>query len=421
MRSFGLARVLVAARYLAGGLVVLTLSTHANAQGAAAAPTGASSAPKAPAIQRAPAPRVTESARSSRASVASRPTSAASATRASSASSKPQKARTAQKAQTVPKAQTAQKAQRAQRPPAAQKSTRAPQKQLARKSTAGERKKRVARVVRDPENVMSAGTRMGLRSALSDVALNSSAVIVIDQISGEALVEKNPDAVLPIASITKLMTALVVLDAGLPLDELLAITKEDAELEKNPKSRLPVGALFTRGELMHLALMSSENRAAHALGRNYPGGIQAFVEAMNVKALKIGMTRAHFTEPTGLNNGNVASPRDLVRLVEESYLIPEIREYSTARDLVVRVRGRPVQFMNSNTLARGEEWDLGVSKTGFIRDAGRCLVMQAEFEARPVIMVMLDAQGKRQRERDAQRIRDFILQQAGSSRPIGGA
>jgi len=409
MRSFGLARVLVAARYLAGGLVVLTLSMHANAQGAAAAPTGASSAPKAPAIQRAPAPRVTEPARSSQASVASRPTSAASATKASSASSKPQKA------------QTAQSAQRAQRPQAAQNSTRAPQKQLARKSAAGERKKRVARVVRDPENVMSAGTRMGLRSALSDIALNSSAVIVIDQISGEALVEKNPDVVLPIASITKLMTALVVLDAGLPLDELLAITKEDAELEKNPKSRLPVGALFTRGELMHLALMSSENRAAHALGRNYPGGMQAFVEAMNVKALKIGMTRAHFTEPTGLNNGNVASPRDLVRLVEESYLIPEIREYSTARDLVVRVRGRPVQFMNSNTLARGEEWDLGVSKTGFIRDAGRCLVMQAEFEARPVIMVMLDAQGKRQRERDAQRIRDFILQQAGSSRPIGGA
>ena len=396
MRSFGLARVLVAARFLAGGLVALSLSVQANAQAAAVAPTGASSAPKTPAIQRAPAPRVTESARSTRppqANTASRP---ASASAKHAATTKPQKAQKAQAA-------------------------RAPQKQLARKSAVGERKKRVARVVRDPDNVMSAGTRMGLRSALSDIALNSSAVMVIDQISGEALVEKNPDAVLPIASITKLMTALVVLDAGLPLDELLAITKEDAELEKNPKSRLPVGALFTRGELMHLALMSSENRAAHALGRNYPGGMQAFVEAMNVKALKIGMTRAHFTEPTGLNNGNVASPRDLVRLVEESYLVPEIREYSTSRDLVVRVRGRPVQFMNSNTLARGEEWELGVSKTGFIRDAGRCLVMQAEFESRPVIMVMLDAQGKRQRERDAQRIRDYILQQAGSSRPLGGA
>ena len=399
MRSFGLARVLVAARFLAGGLVALSISVHANAQASSAAPTGASSsAAKTPAIQRAPAPRVTESARSTR------PAQANTASRPASASAPAKQAATT-------KSQKAQKSQTA----------RAPQKQLARKSAVGERKKRVARVVRDPDNVMSAGTRMGLRSALSDIALNSSAVMVIDQISGEALVEKNPDAVLPIASITKLMTALVVLDAGLPLDELLAITKEDAELEKNPKSRLPVGALFTRGELMHLALMSSENRAAHALGRNYPGGMQAFVEAMNVKALKIGMTRAHFTEPTGLNNGNVASPRDLVRLVEESYLVPEIREYSTSRDLVVRVRGRPVQFMNSNALARGEEWELGVSKTGFIRDAGRCLVMQAEFESRPVIMVMLDAQGKRQRERDAQRIRDYILQQAGSSRPLGGA
>jgi D-alanyl-D-alanine endopeptidase (penicillin-binding protein 7) len=287
----------------------------------------------------------------------------------------------------------------------------------AQKAAAAQKKQ----VVRDPGNVMSAGTRLGLRSALSDVALNSSAVIVIDQISGEVLIEKNPDAVLPIASITKLMTALVVLDAGLPLEELITITKEDADLEKNPVSRLPVGAHFTRGELMHLSLMSSENRAAHALGRTYPGGMRAFVAAMNIKALKIGMTQARFTEPTGLNNGNVASPRDLVRLVEESYLVPEIREYSTSRDLMVRVRGRPVQFMNSNALARGEGWDLGVSKTGFIRDAGRCLVMQADFESRPVIMVMLDAQGKQHRERDAQRIREFILQQAGGGRPTGGA
>jgi len=287
---------------------------------------------------------------------------------------------------------------------------------LAQKPAAGQKK-----VVRDPSNLMSAGTRLGLRSALSDVALNSSAVMVIDQISGEVLIEKNPDAVLPIASITKLMTALVVLDAGLPLEDLIMITKEDADLEKNPVSRLPVGVKFTRGELMHLSLMSSENRAAHALARTYPGGMDAFVAAMNIKALKIGMTQARFTEPTGLNSGNVASPRDLVRLVEESYLVPEVREYSTSRDLMVRVRGRPVQFMNSNALARGEGWDLGVSKTGFIRDAGRCLVMQADFESRPVIMVMLDAQGKQHRERDAQRIRDFILHQAGEGRPSGGA
>jgi D-alanyl-D-alanine endopeptidase (penicillin-binding protein 7) len=304
-------------------------------------------------------------------------------------------------------------------PKSSQQVVRKPAKKpssIAKKPTTGQKK-----VVRDPANLMSAGTRLGLRSALSDVALNSSAVMVIDQISGEVLIEKNPDAVLPIASITKLMTALVVLDAGLPLDDLIMITKEDADLEKNPVSRLPVGAKFTRGELMHLSLMSSENRAAHALARTYPGGMDAFVAAMNIKALKIGMTHARFTEPTGLNSGNVASPRDLVRLVEESYLVPEIREYSTSRDLMVRVRGRPVQFMNSNALARREGWDLGVSKTGFIRDAGRCLVMQADFESRPVIMVMLDAQGKQHRARDAQRIRDFILQQAGEGRSNGGA
>lgn len=398
---------------MAGLQAALALSFTVSAVGNAHANANAS--PTKPAIQRAPEPRVK-----------------------AQAAQKAQKAQNAQKAQAAPKAQPAQKSSKAtaapaQRPPsqsAAKSSKPAPAKSassvvrkpssapaLARKPAVDQKK----RVVRDPGNVMSAGTRLGLRSALSDIALNSSAVMVIDQISGEALIEKNPDAVLPIASITKLMTALVVLDAGLALDELIAITKEDADLEKNPVSRLPVGVLFTRGELMHLALMSSENRAAHALGRTYPGGMNAFVEAMNIKAMKIGMTQARFTEPTGLNSGNVASPRDLIRLVEESYLLPEIREFSTARDLIVRVRGRPVQFMNSNALARGEGWDLGVSKTGFIRDAGRCLVMQAEFESRPVIMVMLDAQGKHHRERDAQKIRDFILQQAGSGRSTGGA
>ncbi len=341
-----------------------------------------------PAIQRAPEPKVKTQA----------------AQRTSPPKSKPASAAKVSK----PAPKTAKTAKAAKAPPP---------KSVVRKPVVDTKK----RVVRDPANLMSAGTRLGLRSALSDVALNSSAVMVIDQISGEALIEKNPDAVLPIASITKLMTALVVLDAALPLEELVMISKEDADLEKNPVSRLPVGAHFTRGELMHLALMSSENRAAHALGRTYPGGMNAFVEAMNIKALKIGMTQARFTEPTGLNSGNIASPRDLVRLVEESYLVPEIREFSTSRDLIVRVRGRPVQFMNSNALARGDGWDLGVSKTGFLRDAGRCLVMQAEFETRPVIMVMLDAQGKQHRERDAQRIRDFILQQAGNGRPLGGA
>ena len=251
-----------------------------------------------------------------------------------------------------------------------------------------------------------------MASVVQSVRLNSSAAMVVDQVSGQVLIEKNADAELPIASITKLMTALVVLDAQLSLDEKVIITRSDARLEKNPPSRLPVGARLTRGELLHLALMSSENRAAQALGRSYPGGLSGFVRAMNVKAVKLGMASSRFTEPTGLNSGNVSSPRDLIRLVEEAYLYPEIRRYSTAKQLSIKVRGRTLQFRNSNTLVRAERWDLGLSKTGFIRDAGRCLVMQAEVENRPVIIVILAAQGTRHRVRDAEIIRRVLIQKA---------
>lgn len=269
-----------------------------------------------------------------------------------------------------------------------------------------------------PSSVVAQSSAAGLPSSrpmasmVQSVRLNSSAAMVVDQVSGQVLIEKNADAELPIASITKLMTALVVLDAHLPLDEKIIITRSDARLEKNPPSRLPVGARLTRGELLHLALMSSENRAAQALGRSYPGGLSAFVRAMNVKAVKLGMASTRFTEPTGLNSGNVSSPRDLIRLVEEAYLHPEIRRYSTAKQLSIKVRGRTLQFRNSNVLVRAERWDLGLSKTGFIRDAGRCLVMQAEVESRPVIIVMLDAQGKRHRVRDAETIRKVLIQKA---------
>ena len=259
---------------------------------------------------------------------------------------------------------------------------------------------------------MSAKSKLGVQSAMTTAALSSSAALVVDQISGEVLFEKNPNTVLPIASITKLMTALVVAEADLPMDEMLTVTQEDADLEKGVKSRLAVGTRLTRGEFMHLALMSSENRAAHLLGRNYPGGLDAFVAAMNIKAKHLGMTDSRFVEPTGLSASNVSSPRDLVRLVEESHRVEEIREYSTARKLNIRVRGRDTQFINTNALARGDQWDLGVSKTGFIREAGRCLVMQAEVDRRPVIMIMLDASGKEQRLRDAERLRRWIIQQA---------
>ena len=254
----------------------------------------------------------------------------------------------------------------------------------------------------------SMGTRLGLRSELADLSLNSSAVMVMDQASGEVLLEKNADAALPIASITKVMTAMVVLDAGQPLDETIVIAREDTQLEKYSASRLKVGASFTRAELLHLALMSSENRAANALGRSYPGGLPAFVIAMNDKARMLGMTSSNFVEPTGLSSGNVASPRDLAILVNAAHHIPLSRDYSTDRDAVVRVGGRQQQFKNTNALTRDETWDIGLSKTGFIRDAGKCLVMQARLDQREVIIVMLDAEGSAKRLADAERIRRWL-------------
>jgi D-alanyl-D-alanine endopeptidase (penicillin-binding protein 7) len=279
-----------------------------------------------------------------------------------------------------------------------------PKKNVARASTQGVR----ASKVKAEPGYNSMGSRLGLRSELADLSLNSSAVMVMDQASGEVLLEKNADAALPIASITKVMTAMVVLDAAQPLDEMIVIAREDTQLEKYSASRLKVGASFTRAELLHLALMSSENRAANALGRSYPGGLPAFVIAMNEKARALGMTSSNFVEPTGLSSGNVASPRDLAVLVNAAHHIPLIRDYSTDRDAVVRVGGRQQQFRNTNALTRDENWDIGLSKTGFIRDAGKCLVMQARLDQREVIIVMLDAEGSAKRLADAERIRRWL-------------
>jgi D-alanyl-D-alanine endopeptidase (penicillin-binding protein 7) len=232
--------------------------------------------------------------------------------------------------------------------------------------------------------------------------------MVVDQKSGEILLEKNPDAALPIASITKVMTAMVILDAGLPLSEMITITADDSNLEKHTSSRLRVGARFSRAELLHLALMSSENRAAHALGRTFPGGLDVFVNAMNDKAQSLGMGTSRFVEPTGLSSANVASPRDLTRLVKAAHQFPLIREYSTAPDAIVRVGSQQQQFRNTNALTRNGNWDLGLSKTGFIRDAGKCLVMQASIDDQNVIIVMLDAEGSAKRISDAERIRRWL-------------
>lgn len=281
---------------------------------------------------------------------------------------------------------------------------------------------RAARLARNPEDRMSSATRSDIRSRFDREGLSSSSALVIDQISGEILYEKNASAVLPIASITKVMTALVMADAvsegQVSWDDEITLTRSDAELVKKSTSRLPLGSTFDRSTLLHLALMSSDNRAAHALGRSYPGGLQSFVRAMNTKARELGMTNTYYVEPTGLSEDNVSTARDLAILVEEAARVPEIREFSTDVGTEIEVRGRTLKYVNSNALARGGDWQLGLSKTGFIRAAGRCLVMQASIDQRPVVIVMLDSQDKRSRLRDAERLRDIIEQRVDRPRQI---
>lgn len=245
--------------------------------------------------------------------------------------------------------------------------------------------------------------------------LKSSAALVIDQGSGRPLFAKNVDSVMPIASITKLMTAMVVLDAALPLDERIAISEADKDMIKGTRSRLHVGTVLTRGELLQLALMASENRAAEALTRVFPGSSRSFVAAMNQKAVELGMWRTRFVDGTGLSSDNVSTAQDLTKLVAAAHKYPLIREFTTDTGLIVRgTRGRHMNYHNSNRLVSSPEWDIGLSKTGYISEAGRCLVMQAMIANKPVIIVLLDSWGKLTRIGDANRIKRWMeTRQAG--------
>lgn len=239
-------------------------------------------------------------------------------------------------------------------------------------------------------------------------ALASASVLVTNQATGEVLLEKNAQSVVPIASITKLMTAMVVLDGQQNLSEPLRVTEEDVDMVKGSSSRLPVGSELSREEMLRLALMASENRAASSLGRHYPGGLPAFVAAMNRKAAAIGLSDTHFHDSTGLQPGNVSSARDLTKMVAAASRYPLIREFSTTPEHEVAVAGRMRRFGNTNALVRGGDWEIGVSKTGYISEAGRCLVMQAWLHEKPLIIVLLDSMGKYTRIADAQRIRKWL-------------
>jgi len=254
----------------------------------------------------------------------------------------------------------------------------------------------------------SVGYAAGLHSTEDPLLLRSGAALVLDQDTHEVLYSKNPEAVLPIASLSKLMTALVISEANQPLDEPLTITSDDIDTEKNTHSRLTPGTQLTRGVMLHLALMSSENRAANALGRNYPGGLAAFVPAMNAKAKELGMMDTHYVEPTGLSSQNKSSARDLAVLVNAAHQVPLLREYSTTPSLDVELGRRNVQFRTTDRLVANPTWDIGLQKTGFINEAGQCLVMQAQMAGRKLIMVLLDSAGKYSRIADAERIRKWV-------------
>jgi D-alanyl-D-alanine endopeptidase (penicillin-binding protein 7) len=238
--------------------------------------------------------------------------------------------------------------------------------------------------------------------------LRSGAALVLDTTHSSVLYSRNAEVAMPIASITKLMTALVIMDAQQPLDEPIEIGAEDRSSRRGSRSRLVPGTRLTRGDLMHLALMASENRAAHALGRAYPGGLAACVSAMNARARALGMTSAHFVEPTGLSDENVASPEDLSKLVMAAAKVPEISEYSTDRVYVVRIGRRMVRFGTTDSLVTRPDWKIQVQKTGYISEAGRCLVMQTVIDDRTVVIVLLNSYGKRTRVADARRIRKWM-------------
>ena len=258
-------------------------------------------------------------------------------------------------------------------------------------------------VVRDDQSASTAYNRMPAPR------LQSAFAMIYDEQDQRPIYSKNADNVVPIASITKLMTAMIVLDAKLPMDEPISISAEDRDHLKGTRSRMRNGITVTRDELIQLALMASENRAAAALARTYPGGTPVMLEMMNAKARELGMDSTHFFDPTGLNSTNVSTAQDLVKMVMAAQTYPDIQRYTTSSSHIVQVDGRrSLRFSNTNPLVKNSQWEIGISKTGYISEAGRCLVMQARITNRPVVIVLLDSWGKRTRVGDAVRIKHWM-------------
>lgn len=333
----------------------------------------------------------------------------------------PRKAKTAAKVAAA--AKPGGKVQKAARAIAHRQSARSKSTKVVATASAPkiQRKQVVARAtVTPPKSMRHAETAPKMAQGVP--ALGSGALLVMDQESGASLLEKNANQARPIASITKLMTAMVMLDAHQNMNEVLTITAEDVDRIKHSSSRLSVGTQLTRKELLRLALMSSENRAAHALGRSYPGGVTAFVAAMNRKARTLGMGSARFVDPTGLSASNMATPKDLATMVAAASAYPDIQAYSTSEEATVPVAHSTQVFRNTNPLVRQSMWEIAVSKTGYIQEAGRCLVMKAFIKSRPTLIVLLDGPGKNTRVQDAVTIKRWIESQpallAGRTQPV---
>lgn len=315
--------------------------------------------------------------------------------------------------------------------------TKAPAKKLQASSTNAKRAAPARKVAAAPKTVritaktakaptrvafippkQSFGQLAGLHEVGDPLDLKSSVALVVDQDTNEVLLSKNDQAVLPIASLTKLMTGMIISQAKLPMDEPITITQDDVDTEKGSRSRLLVGSTLTRGEMLHLALMSSENRAAHALGRTYPGGLEVFVALMNAKARQLGMTDTRYVEPTGLSSRNQSSARDLAVLVKVAHGDPLLRELSTSPGYEVAVGPKTLQYNNTNGLVKNPTWDIGLQKTGYISEAGRCLVMQTQIAGRKLIMVFLDSAGKFSRLGDAERVRHWVESMPSLTAPL---
>ncbi|MCX7176848.1 MAG: D-alanyl-D-alanine endopeptidase [Proteobacteria bacterium] len=282
-----------------------------------------------------------------------------------------------------------------------------------------EQKKKVVAVKKHKPYAKKRGSKAAMQDS-SHLFVQSASALVLDQSTGTVLFEKNAGAVLPIASITKLMTAMVTLDSKPDLNEILTISDEDVDTLKGTRSRLKVGTNLNREEMLRLALMSSENRAASSLASNYPGGRTAFIAAMNRKATELGLQDTQFSDPTGLTAANVSSAHDLVKMVAFAHQYPLIREFTTATEYEVKIAGRTQAFHNTNSLVKSASWDIGLSKTGYINEAGKCLVMQAWLNNKPTIIVLLDSLGKMTRIGDANRIKRWVETASLARHPTSG-